>query len=74
MQLVSLADRIGITIDMKVPSSGDEVKTPVSKEVTHMKEAHLLRANYYHHLLLNTEEGEKALKLFRRKRIFERAY
>ena len=55
-----LGGRIGITI-AESSSSRDETKAPVSKEVTLMKQAMILRASYYHHLLLHTEEGENAL-------------
>lgn len=53
-----LGSRIGIDVEIE-PQNG-ETKT-VSKEETRMKEAHTFAMNYYHHLLLNTEEGEKAL-------------
>lgn len=55
-----LGSRIGMTIEEH--SSGDtESKAPVSKEVTLMKKAHEFASDYYHHLLLHTEEGENAL-------------
>lgn len=55
-----LGGRIGITI-AESSSSRDETKAPVSKEVTLMKQAHHFASEYYHHLLLHTEEGENAL-------------
>ena len=55
-----LGSRIGLTIEES--SSGDtESKVPVSKEVSLMKKAHEFACDYYHHLLLHTEEGENAL-------------
>ena len=54
-----LGSRVGIDLDIE-PQSG-ETKT-VSKDETRMKEAHTFAMNYYHHLLLNTEEGEQALR------------
>lgn len=53
-----LGARVGI--ELEVEPSTSEVE-PVSKEESHMKEAHTFAMDYYHHLLLNTEEGEQAL-------------
>jgi DNA primase len=55
-----LGSRIGMTI-AESSASRDETKAPVSKEVTLMKQAHHFASEYYHHLLLHTEEGEDAL-------------
>lgn len=57
--LGKLGSRVGIEIDIE-PQTGET--SAVSKEETRMKEAHTFAMNYYHHLLLNTEEGEKALQ------------
>ena len=57
--LGKLGSRVGIEIDIE-PQTGET--SSVSKEETRMKEAHTFAMNYYHHLLLNTEEGEKALQ------------
>ncbi|HSO56998.1 MAG TPA: DNA primase [Paenisporosarcina sp.] len=57
--LGKLGSRVGIEIDIE-PQTGEI--SSVSKEETRMKEAHTFAMNYYHHLLLNTEEGEKALQ------------
>lgn len=57
--LSKLGSRVGIDIDIE-PQTGDT--TTISKDETRMKEAHTFAMNYYHHLLLNTEEGEKALQ------------
>lgn len=57
--LGKLGSRVGIEIDIE-PQTGES--TTISKEETRMKEAHTFATNYYHHLLLNTEEGEKALQ------------
>jgi DNA primase len=53
-----LGSRVGVDIDIE-PQTGET--TMISKEDTRMKEAHTFAMNYYHHLLLNTEEGEKGL-------------
>ncbi|MFC6039856.1 DNA primase [Paenisporosarcina macmurdoensis] len=53
-----LGSRVGVDIDIE-PQTGET--TMISKEETRMKEAHTFAMNYYHHLLLNTEEGEKGL-------------
>ncbi|MDX1806654.1 MAG: DNA primase [Paenisporosarcina sp.] len=53
-----LGSRVGVDIDIE-PQTGETTMIP--KEETRMKEAHTFAMNYYHHLLLNTEEGEKGL-------------
>lgn len=58
--LSKLGSRIGITIE-ESSSSSSEAKAPVSKEVAIMKKAHEFASDYFHHLLLYTEEGEDAL-------------
>ena len=53
-----LGARVGIELEVEPSAVSVE---PVSKEESHMKEAHTFAMDYYHHLLLNTEEGEQAL-------------
>ncbi len=53
-----LGARVGIELEVEPSAISVE---PVSKEESHMKEAHTFAMDYYHHLLLNTEEGEQAL-------------
>lgn len=53
-----LGARVGIELEVEPSTISAE---PVSKEESHMKEAHTFAMDYYHHLLLNTEEGEQAL-------------
>jgi DNA primase len=53
-----LGARVGIEVDIEPSTTSVE---PVSKEESLMKEAHTFAMDYYHHLLLNTEEGEEAL-------------
>jgi len=53
-----LGARVGIELEVEQSTVSVE---PVSKEESHMKEAHTFAMDYYHHLLLNTEEGEQAL-------------
>lgn len=55
-----LGSRIGLTIE-ESSSNNSEAKAPISKEVTIMKKAHEFASDYFHHLLLHTEEGETAL-------------
>ena len=66
--VTKLGSRIGI--ELEIESQTNETKT-LSKDETRMKEAHTFAMNYYHHLLLNTEEGEKAL-LYLEERGFSR--
>lgn len=55
-----LGSRIGLSIE-ESSSDHSEAKAPVSKEVSIMKKAHEFASDYFHHLLLHTEEGENAL-------------
>ncbi len=55
-----LGSRIGLSIE-ESSSHSSEAKAPVSKEVAIMKKAHEFASEYFHHLLLHTEEGENAL-------------
>lgn len=56
-----LAERAGVTVE--VPSfGGDGKKQPaISEEKEQMLKAHELLAKFYHHLLMNTAEGQEAL-------------
>lgn len=64
-----LGARVGIELEVEPSTISLE---PVSKEESHMKEAHTFAMDYYHHLLLNTEEGEQAL-LYLEERGFSKA-
>ncbi|WP_298472846.1 DNA primase [uncultured Psychrobacillus sp.] len=55
-----LGSRLGMQIEHKATEVSEE-KAPVSKEVSLMKKAHEFASEYFHHLLLHTEEGENAL-------------
>ncbi len=54
-----LGNRVGLVVEGV--SNGNSVSKAVSKEETMMKQAHEFASEYYHHLLLNTVEGESAL-------------
>ncbi|KAB7709214.1 DNA primase [Bacillus aerolatus] len=54
-----LAERAGIAADVSIPA--ESRSQPVSKEHDQMMKAHELLAKFYHHLLLNTAEGQEAL-------------
>ncbi|MEI5905810.1 DNA primase [Bacillus spongiae] len=56
--LVEIAGRTGITLDVDLPST---IETNVPKEQHLMLEAHELLCKFYHHLLINTKEGQEAL-------------
>ncbi|MFC5542115.1 MAG: DNA primase [Bacilli bacterium] len=61
-----LGERIGIHIDIQNQSMDNRIHR-YSKKEENMLNAHQFVAEYYHHLLLNTEDGEKALNyLFKR--------
>ncbi|GGE74372.1 DNA primase [Priestia taiwanensis] len=54
-----LGEKANISLKEYEPSSSSE---PISTTTTSMIEAHTYLAKYYHHLLLNTEEGKEALQ------------
>lgn len=58
--LVKLGNRLGIQLDIQSNSMSKESQT-YSKKEEKMIEAHEFAADFYHHLLMNTEEGEQAL-------------
>lgn len=55
-----LGERIGIQVDIQ-NSSVDKPSRHYSQKEENMIEAHQFVAEVYHHLLMNTEDGEKAL-------------
>lgn len=58
--LVKLGNRLGIQLDIQSNSMSKESQS-YSKKEEKMIEAHEFAADFYHHLLMNTEEGEQAL-------------
>ncbi|MFC0270037.1 DNA primase [Metabacillus herbersteinensis] len=54
-----LADKVNI--ELPTIASTEQVSQSVSKDVQKMLEAHELLKKFYHHLLVNTKEGEHAL-------------
>lgn len=58
--VVKLGSRIGIHLELQSQSISRE-HSAYSKKEEKMLEAHEFAAEYFHHLLLNTEEGEQAL-------------
>ncbi|WP_264988347.1 DNA primase [Lysinibacillus piscis] len=58
--VIKLAERLGMAIDMGPTLPQTERK--ISKAEERMKEAHTFAADFFHHLLLNTEDGEEPLK------------
>ena len=57
--IIKLGERAGIHLDLQ--PSIPEVTKKVSKIEERMKEAHTFAADFFQHLLLNTEDGEEAL-------------
>ncbi|KGR90674.1 DNA primase [Ureibacillus massiliensis 4400831 = CIP 108448 = CCUG 49529] len=55
-----LGNRVGIQLDIQ-SSSIDKSSSSYSKSEENMLKAHQFAADFYHHLLLNTEDGEPAL-------------
>ncbi|MCD4840008.1 DNA primase [Neobacillus sedimentimangrovi] len=58
--VVKLAERANIELEMNVTSNLGEKKA--SKEIQAAKDAHELLRKFYHHLLVNTKEGQHALE------------
>lgn len=63
--VAKIGERIGIHVDA-TPQSQQE-STPASKEADRLVEMHKIAANFYHHLLLNTVEGENALSYLKKR-------
>lgn len=59
--LVKLGQRAGIPLEMEVLSENRETSNPFSKKEEKMREAHSFAVEFYHHILMNTEDGEPAL-------------
>lgn len=57
---VKLAEKTNIELQISSPSFGKEKK--VSDEIQEMINAHELLSKFYHHLLVNTKEGQDALE------------
>lgn len=55
-----LAERANVDLGVELQESGD--KPVISKDLQQMMDAHDLLAKFYHHLLLNTTDGEHALQ------------
>ncbi|BDH62251.1 DNA primase [Lysinibacillus sp. PLM2] len=55
-----LGNRVGIQLDIQ-STSIDNNNSSYSKSEENMLKAHQFAADFYHHLLLNTEDGEPAL-------------
>lgn len=66
--VAKLAARAGIEVDIK-----SDQHAPVATNSSHQawKKAHSFAASYYHHLLLNTVEGEEALAYLKNRGITE---
>lgn len=58
--VAKLGERVGIHLDIQYDSMNKDSQT-YSKKEEKMIEAHEFAAQFYHHLLMNTEDGEKAL-------------
>ena len=57
---VKLAEKTNIELQISTSASGKERK--VSEEIQEMLNAHELLSKFYHHLLVNTKEGQHALE------------
>lgn len=58
--VVKLGERAGISIEYSNDRSGQAV-SPLSKAEERMREAHTFAMDFFHHILVNTEDGEEAL-------------
>ncbi len=58
--VIKLASRVNIDLEINLQNAQTEKKVP--KELQAMKDAHELLRKFYHHLLVNTKEGQHALE------------
>lgn len=58
--VAKLGERASIEVDVPI-QSGQATSKPISKQEQAMQEAHAFAVDFYHHLLMNTEDGEEAL-------------
>lgn len=59
--LVKLSQRAGIPLEMELVGEQQTENNPFSKKEQQMREAHAFAVEFYHHILMNTEDGEPAL-------------
>ncbi|MCT6922564.1 DNA primase [Metasolibacillus sp.] len=59
--VVKLGERAGVQLDVELTASSQPVKA-ISKAEANMRQAHDVAMEFYHHLLMNTEDGEEALQ------------
>ncbi|WP_332646900.1 DNA primase [Lysinibacillus sp. 54212] len=59
--VVKLAERVGVHIDV-TPGVNAHTSKVISPTEQKMREAHEFAVEFYHHLLVNTEEGEPSLQ------------
>lgn len=59
--LVKLGQRSGIPLEVEIQTEQSTSNNPHSKKEQQMKEAHAFAVEFYHHILMNTEDGEPAL-------------
>lgn len=59
--LVKLSQRAGIPLEVELSSDQQKESNPFSKKEQQMREAHAFAVEFYHHILMNTEDGEPAL-------------
>ncbi|WP_042478277.1 DNA primase [Bacillus ndiopicus] len=59
--VVKLGERAGVQLDAELTSSSQPAKA-ISKAEANMRQAHDFAMEFYHHLLMNTEDGEEALQ------------
>ena len=59
--LVKLSQRAGIPLEMEVSTDQNTANNSFSKKEEQMREAHTFALEFYHHILMNTEDGEPAL-------------
>ena len=59
--LIKLGQRAGIPLEMEIQSEQSVKSSPLSKKEEQMRQAHAFTVEFYHHILMNTEDGEPAL-------------
>lgn len=60
--VAKLGERVGIQVDVGARTHEQQPATKEGQAHRRMKEAHQIAAEYYHHMLMHTEDGEQALQ------------
>lgn len=63
---LKLAEKAGLNLDLEIASPGKKNKS-IPPQLQQMFDAHNLLSKFYHHLLVNTKEGQHALEYLQKR-------